>query len=340
LTEENIMVALNRLLPGSFERSRVRSFLVGAGAFLALTAVSPPVLADGHLWIGIEENHIIHRFDLATLADDLTVDTTESLGGLPPSNMAIDGGTLYIGTFFGPLLARADPYTGMVTSVGSYSGAPPAQNYEDGFWNPATNTLWRTVFYTQTLFETDLDGNVLSTEGVPNIYHVTDSAGGDITGIYGEEWVAATHFITTGDGRFGSVTVSGPSTATFTPLELTGLTGQPLALAYDRNANLMYVSTFNDSDAGFGLYSLNLESLAATRLADLPGIADSMGWIGPQGPPCPADFNRDGVLNSQDFFDFLGAFFGAQPSADFNHDGAINSQDFFDFLTAFFAGCG
>ncbi len=54
---------------------------------------------------------------------------------------------------------------------------------------------------------------------------------------------------------------------------------------------------------------------------------------------CPADFNCDGALNSQDFFNFLNAFFANDPSADFNHDGAVNSQDFFDFLNAFFAGC-
>jgi hypothetical protein len=56
-------------------------------------------------------------------------------------------------------------------------------------------------------------------------------------------------------------------------------------------------------------------------------------------PTCRADFNHDTVVNSQDFFDFLTAFFSNDPSSDFNHDTILNSQDFFDFLTAFFAGC-
>ncbi len=73
---------------------------------------------------------------------------------------------------------------------------------------------------------------------------------------------------------------------------------------------------------------------------------ENIGWINLDSATvyigvrlCAADFNSDGFVNSQDFFDFLAAFFGLQPTADFNADTFINSQDFFDFLAAFFAGC-
>jgi probable HAF family extracellular repeat protein len=62
------------------------------------------------------------------------------------------------------------------------------------------------------------------------------------------------------------------------------------------------------------------------------------GWFAYLGP-CLGDFNRSSAINSQDFFDFLAAFFPGDPAADVNADGAVTAQDFFDFLGAFFAGC-
>ncbi len=81
----------------------------------------------------------------------------------------------------------------------------------------------------------------------------------------------------------------------------------------------MMFSNRSNTGAGYGFLA------ASVRDADVGG--------------CAPDFNNDGVVNSQDFFDFLTAFFATAPSADFNDDGLVNSQDFFDFLTGFFAGC-
>jgi hypothetical protein len=54
---------------------------------------------------------------------------------------------------------------------------------------------------------------------------------------------------------------------------------------------------------------------------------------------CLGDFNRDGGITSQDFFDFSTAFFGLNAAADVNNDEVVNSQDFFDFIASFFSGC-
>jgi hypothetical protein len=71
-----------------------------------------------------------------------------------------------------------------------------------------------------------------------------------------------------------------------------------------------------------------------SRDEDRNGIPDECGR------KCPCDFNSDGRLNSQDFFDFLTCFFGGRcptgRSADYNMDNTTNSQDFFDFLECFF----
>jgi len=55
------------------------------------------------------------------------------------------------------------------------------------------------------------------------------------------------------------------------------------------------------------------------------------------GSRCTGDWNHDRMVDSQDFFDFVAAFFNGQ--ADFNNNGVTDSQDFFDFAAAFFQPC-
>jgi hypothetical protein len=62
-----------------------------------------------------------------------------------------------------------------------------------------------------------------------------------------------------------------------------------------------------------------------------------VGAPGIPPPACPPDWTRDGVLNSQDFFEFLGDFFGGV--GDYTCDGVVNSADLFAYLADFFTGC-
>lgn len=54
---------------------------------------------------------------------------------------------------------------------------------------------------------------------------------------------------------------------------------------------------------------------------------------------CTADFNGDGVVNTQDFIAYLNAWSAGEERADINGDGVVNSQDFIAFLNLWTAGC-
>lgn len=56
-------------------------------------------------------------------------------------------------------------------------------------------------------------------------------------------------------------------------------------------------------------------------------------------PACAGDFSGDGVLGTQDIFDYLSAWFAGSPLADTDTSGTIGVQDLFSFLNAWFAGC-
>jgi spore coat protein A len=54
---------------------------------------------------------------------------------------------------------------------------------------------------------------------------------------------------------------------------------------------------------------------------------------------CPADFNRDGIVNVPDIFAFLSAFFAGDLEADYTYNGTVFTPDIFAFLAAWFAPC-
>jgi hypothetical protein len=111
-------------------------------------------------------------------------------------------------------------------------------------------------------------------------------------------------------------------------------------------------TTFYSSDgSGMGVVGversdgrvINLSVCAgSSSLSDLNFqrlMGNCVNWLNTGGPRCPADYNDDGVVSSQDFFDFLAAFFTQSPEADMNDDGVVDSRDFFEFLGLFFTGC-
>ncbi len=66
---------------------------------------------------------------------------------------------------------------------------------------------------------------------------------------------------------------------------------------------------------------------------------EAVMWTSLDTPPCQADFNGDGQVNTLDVLAFLNAWSSGDASADINNDGQINTLDLLEFLNLWTVGC-
>jgi hypothetical protein len=85
------------------------------------------------------------------------------------------------------------------------------------------------------------------------------------------------------------------------------------------------------SDADIGDYDVVITSPCGALTAG--PIRIDAGFV------CRQDINCDGVVNVQDFLEYLRLFGEGDPGTDLNQDGRVNVQDFLYFLATFSASC-
>jgi|GEM_PF-3291445 len=150
----------------------------------------------------------------------------------------------------------------------------------------------------------------------------------------------------------GILNVSGNYTQTLGTLNIE-LGGASLGSEYDQLAvagtavlggtlNVTLINGYNPSSGEFVIVSGgNVSGSFATE--NLPAgfsiTYEATRVLLSIGDPCIADFNGDGIVNTQDVIRFLNAWASGNSTADINGDGVVNSLDFIAYLNLWVAGC-
>ncbi len=96
-----------------------------------------------------------------------------------------------------------------------------------------------------------------------------------------------------------------------------------------------------DSVSAFGL-ALDGEVADPESASSLPSGNGSPGGVAVwrfDVEGCPGDWNGDGVVDFNDFLDFLNDYNTGEPRADLNGDGVVDFNDFLEFLNRYNAPC-
>ena len=88
------------------------------------------------------------------------------------------------------------------------------------------------------------------------------------------------------------------------------------------------LSITNMTSAQGGMYDCVVGSVCSTLASDAAPVTF-----------CRADFNCSGTLTIADLFDYLGAWFAADPHADFDTAPGLSMNDIVEYVNTWFAGC-
>ncbi|MCG3122286.1 MAG: hypothetical protein GIKADHBN_00667 [Phycisphaerales bacterium] len=114
----------------------------------------------------------------------------------------------------------------------------------------------------------------------------------------------------------------------------------------DTGDNTYLPMDFGDVDGDgflFEYYPYDLDGL--DRVLDVPWASGEGSAIVDRGcyeyqyHTCPADFDKSGFVDTDDYTAFVLAFEAGDPSADFDQTGFVDTDDFTAFVLAFEAGC-
>jgi hypothetical protein len=231
--------------------------------------------------------------------------TFDAVSASAPDNVWAVGTSRNIG---GPFLGHIQRWNGSTWDVVPHPALsiPASQFHDVRAFSPSDVWVAGAVNYTTPLLY-HWNGSVWESVPLPNGHGVLAFGGTD----------PARLWVTTTDVESGVyIRENGAWTEVDTPAPPPG--------GYN---SLRAISVVGECDAHVAGATISVDGFLGTL-----ALRTSGGTL-----PCAADFNADGAVTSQDFFDFLTAFFAG--NADINNDAATNSQDFFDFLALFFAGC-
>jgi hypothetical protein len=290
----------------------------GAGALrrMASNAIDPGVTFDTDFFADYYLNFHYENIPIRNVLDGALLRTNGRL---------IDtfGGSADYGTFCGVNVANNPiPFDG--TNFTDFTG-PAGMQFQDGFlpnvfsaYPPRESYLTRQAAIAAGMNDTPDEWNAfVPTFATPGLI----LAAGNNSNVAGVTDTDASCATTATSGLEFSIDLD----------ELGWAPGAPIRLAgFITSGNFSFAS-----NQVIGGLPTGTGNLAEVRLVNFATIAGNQYVILNN---CLADFNNDGLINSQDYFDFLTAFFGGG-NADFNRDCVTNSQDYFDFLTYFFSPC-